>query len=81
MQDIRILDYDNLRYQASTALGEIGDEAALRELVERAKRQDKINLAGFGERALSRIVEEIENSATPRDVKVALAKHVQGSRN
>ncbi len=70
---------DVLKYQATTALGRIGDEGTLDELMQRADKEKDINVAAFGDKALMRIVKEINDPATTPNRRGALINQIPAS--
>ena len=73
------LDYELLRYQASTALGQIGDEKTLDELMQRVGKEKDINVASFGDKALTKIVNEINDPNTSPQRRGALTQQIPAS--
>lgn len=75
-------EYDGaLSYSASLALGGIGDEAALDEMVRDIGKTKEIDLSAFGDKAFVRIIKELdEPGATPKR-KFSLIDQINGSRN
>ena len=73
------LNYEPLRYEASTALGQIGDEKTLNELMARVEKEREINVSSFGDKALKRIVDEINDPNTAPRRRAALTEQLPAS--
>lgn len=75
-------EYDGaLSYNASQALGFIGDETALDEMVRDIGKTKEIDLSAFGDKAFVKIVKELDEPGLKPERKLALINQIKGSRS
>ncbi len=75
-------EYDGtLSYAASQALGLIGDESALDEMVRDIGKTKEIDLSAFGDKAFVKIIKEIDEPNISEKRKFALINQIKGSRS
>ena len=73
------MNYDALSYAASTALGKIGDENTLNELLQQVGSKREINVSAFGDKALLRVAKELDDPSTQGPRRGALIEQIKGS--
>lgn len=76
----KLLDYEQLSYQASTALSQIGDEATLNELMQRLDTQKELNLSGYGHSAFTKILKKLDDPTISERAKANLLNQFGTSR-
>lgn len=75
-------EYNGLvSYNASVALGKIGDETVLNEMVRDIGRTKQVDLSAFGDKAFAKIVKEIDQPGITPKRKFALINQIKGSRS
>lgn len=75
-------EYDGiLSYSASQALGRIGDEAVLDEMVRDIGKTREIDLSAFGDKAYAKIIKELDEPNISDKRKFALINQIKGSRS
>lgn len=75
-------EYDGtLSYAASQALGRIGDESALDEMVRDIGKTKEIDLSAFGDKAFVKIIKELDEPNINGKRKFALINQIKGSRS
>ncbi|OGR81707.1 MAG: hypothetical protein A2X32_08200 [Elusimicrobia bacterium GWC2_64_44] len=75
-------EYNGLvSYNASVALGKIGDETVLNEMVRDIGRTKEIDLSAFGDKAFAKIVKEIDQPGITPKRKFALIEQIKASRS
>ena len=72
-----LLDFELLRYQASTALSRMGDEKEIAELLNRAEKEKNINISG--DKALQKLMSEINDPDISPARRAALTNQIKGS--
>ena len=72
-----MLDYELLRYPASTALSRIGDEKEIEELLKRSEQEKNINISG--DKALQKMMKEINDPNISVQRRAVLTNQIKGS--
>ncbi len=75
------LGFDPLRTEASTALGQIGDEETLKEMMRNVQAQPDLNLSAFKGDFLRLTLMELNDPNTTSQRKKALTDQIKGSRD
>lgn len=70
-----------LSYAASQALGRLGDETVLDEMVRDIGKTKEIDLSGFGDKAFVKIIKELDAPNISAERKFALINQIKGSRS
>lgn len=66
---------------ASTALGRMGDNEAFEEMIGDIEKRDNIDLSGYGDKGLTRIIEELNKPGIKAERKFALIRQIKGSKS
>lgn len=65
---------------ASTALGRMGDNEAFEEMIGDIEKRDNIDLSGYGDKGLTRIIKELNKPGIKSERKFALIRQIKGSK-
>ncbi|OIO02770.1 MAG: hypothetical protein COX65_10335 [Elusimicrobia bacterium CG_4_10_14_0_2_um_filter_56_8] len=75
------LDDADLAQAVSVALGRLGDAESLDNMLGDIEKRKNIDLSGYGDKGLVRIMEEIDKPGLKKERKYALMHQITGSRS
>jgi len=73
------LDNEDLSRASSIALGKLGDTASLEAMLNGMGRGAPIDLSGYGDKGLVRVLEELDKPGLDGKRKIALVEQIKGS--